>query len=78
MLRRSAGRPPRLPPRPLLCIACSFGSGIGRSLLTVVSAVAVDFLALGCGVATLGWGVANRLLRRKNQHSHAVEQGVEW
>lgn len=57
---------------------CRFGSGVGRSLLTIVSAVAVDFLALGCLIATLGWGVANRLLRRKMQHSHAVEQSVEW
>ncbi len=51
---------------------------MGRSLLFIVSAVAVDFLALGCGVATLGWGLSNRALRRKAQHSHAVEQSVEW
>lgn len=58
------------------CLA--FGNGVGRSLLFIVSAVAVDFLALGCGVATLGWGLSNRALRRKAQHSHAVEQSVEW
>lgn len=56
----------------------SFGNGVGRSLLFIVSAVAVDFLALGCGFATLGWGLSNRALRRKAQHSHAVEQSVEW
>lgn len=63
---------------PFLCPPSSFGSGVGRSLLFIVSAVAVDFLALGCGVATLGWGLCNKALRRKAQHSHAVEQSVEW
>jgi len=63
---------------PLVPAPCRFGSGIGRSLLFIVSAVAIDFLALGCLVASLGWGLSNRLLRRKNQHSHAVEQSVEW
>lgn len=67
---------PPICPRPAVC--CSFGSGVGRSLLTIVTAVAVDFLALGCLVASLGWGLSNRVLRRKTQHSHAVEQSVEW
>lgn len=58
------------------CLA--FGNGIGRSLLFIVSAVAVNFVGLGCLVATLGWGLSNRVLRRKTQHSHAVEQSVEW
>ena len=55
-----------------------FGHGIGFSLLTILSTVAVDFLAVGAGIATGGWALSNRFLRRKNQHSHAVEQSVEW
>ena len=51
---------------------------MGRSLLTIVSAVAVDFLAVGAAIATAGWALSNRFLRRQNQHSHAVEQSVEW
>ncbi|PRW20867.1 unc-50-like protein [Chlorella sorokiniana] len=58
------------------CLA--FGHGVGRSLLTILSVVAIDFLAVGAGIATAGWAVSNRFLRRKSQHSHAVEQSVEW
>lgn len=56
----------------------SFSHSFGRSLLTIVSAVAVDFLAVGAAIATAGWALSNRFLHRKNQHSHAVEQSVEW
>jgi hypothetical protein len=56
----------------------SFSHSFGRSLLTIVSAVVVDFLAVGAAIATAGWALSNRFLRRKNQHSHAVEQSVEW
>ena len=58
------------------CLA--FSHSLGRSLLTILSAVALDYLAAGCLVATAGWALANRFLRRTNQHSHAVEQSVEW
>lgn len=72
-----------LPPVPTaaLLVACPplrFGHGFGRSLLTILSVVAIDFLAVGAGIATAGWAVSNRFLRRKSQHSHAVEQSVEW
>ena len=66
------------PPPPFCLPACSFGHGFGRSLLTILSAVGVDFLGLGCLIATAGWALSNRFLRRTNQHSHAVEQSVEW
>lgn len=61
-----------------LPMLCRFSHSFGRSVLTVVSAVAVDFLAIGAVIATLGWGLSNKFLRRQNQHSHAVEQSVEW
>lgn len=57
---------------------CRFGHGFGRSLLTILSAVFIDFLGFGCAIATAGWALSNRLLRRTAQHSHAVEQSVEW
>ena len=63
---------------PCCPLPCRFGHGFGRSLLTILSVVAIDFLAVGAGIATAGWAVSNRFLRRKSQHSHAVEQSVEW
>ncbi|EFN56073.1 hypothetical protein CHLNCDRAFT_22928 [Chlorella variabilis] len=61
-----------------LAYCLAFSHSVGRSLLTIVSAVAVDFLAVGAAIATAGWALSNRFLRRQNQHSHAVEQSVEW
>lgn len=63
---------------PSTTLLCRFSHSFGRSVLTVVSAVAVDFLAIGAVIATVGWVLSNKLLRRQNQHSHAVEQSVEW
>lgn len=77
----SPGSSPVIARGPASCTplsARSFGHGFGRCLLTILSAVFVDFLGVGCGVATAGWALSNRLLRRKSQHSHAVEQSVEW
>mmetsp|Transcript_39010 Transcript_39010/g.69889 ORF Transcript_39010/g.69889 Transcript_39010/m.69889 type:complete len:255 (-) Transcript_39010:145-909(-) len=56
----------------------TFGDGIGHSLLTVLSAVVVDFLLIGCLIATACWFISNRFLRKRQTHSHAVEQHVEW
>ena len=47
-------------------------------MATILSAVFVDFLLIGCAIATVTWGIANRFLRRRSMHSHAVEQSVEW
>mmetsp|Transcript_17761 Transcript_17761/g.33952 ORF Transcript_17761/g.33952 Transcript_17761/m.33952 type:complete len:253 (+) Transcript_17761:306-1064(+) len=58
------------------CIA--FGHSLSHSLLTIVSAVVVDFLLLGAVLATAGWLLANKYLRENGSHSHAVEQRVEW
>mmetsp|Transcript_12831 Transcript_12831/g.42345 ORF Transcript_12831/g.42345 Transcript_12831/m.42345 type:complete len:255 (-) Transcript_12831:1013-1777(-) len=59
------------------CIA--FGSSLAHSVLTVVSAVLVDYLLFGAVLATAGWLLANRYLRTASGgHSHAVEQQVEW
>lgn len=41
---------------PLLLFASyRYGDSLWHSLLTVLSAVVVDFLLLGCAVATAGW-----------------------
>mmetsp|Transcript_39314 Transcript_39314/g.47624 ORF Transcript_39314/g.47624 Transcript_39314/m.47624 type:complete len:250 (-) Transcript_39314:889-1638(-) len=58
------------------CIA--FGNSFSHSVLTVISAVLIDFLLLGAILATAGWLLANRYLRDTAGHSHAVEQRVEW
>lgn len=58
------------------CIA--FGSSFSHSILTIISAVLVDFLGLGAVLATAGWLLANKYLREMGGHSHAVEQRVEW
>jgi len=55
----------------------TFGDSISHSILTVLSAVVVDFLLLGFAIATAGWFVANHFLRKKPQ-LHQVEQHVEW
>ncbi|MEW5315733.1 MAG: hypothetical protein WDW38_007140 [Sanguina aurantia] len=56
----------------------TYGDSLWHSLLTVLSAVVVDFLLLGCAVATAGWLISNRFLRKRNLHHHQVEQHVEW
>eukprot|EP00887_Chlorella_sp_A99_P007806 scaffold20.g7806.t1 len=55
-----------------------FSHSLGRALVACVSSVLVDFLGVGCAVATACWLIANRFLLRKQLHSHAVEQSVEW
>lgn len=55
-----------------------FGNGFASSVGTTLYAVVVDFLLVGAVIATLGWGVSNKFLRRKNLPSHTVEQHVEW
>mmetsp|Transcript_3834 Transcript_3834/g.10865 ORF Transcript_3834/g.10865 Transcript_3834/m.10865 type:complete len:254 (+) Transcript_3834:316-1077(+) len=67
----------------LVAIAASaycvtFGDGFWHSLLTVISTVVIDFLLIGCIVATVCWFIANKFLRKRQLHSHAVEQDVEW
>jgi hypothetical protein len=46
-------------------------------LITVLSAVLIDFLGLGLVIATAGWFISNHFLRKKSQ-PHQVEQHVEW
>ncbi|XRB08206.1 UNC-50 [Pycnococcus provasolii] len=60
------------------CIA--FGYSVWHSLLTVLSAVVVDFLLLGVAIGTAGWLLSNKYLRASvpGGHAHAVEQHVEW
>lgn len=55
----------------------TFGDTLWHSFLTILSAVVIDFLALGCAMATACWMISNRFLRKKLQ-SHQVEQHVEW
>lgn len=69
----------------LLTVAASaycvtYGKGVAFSVLTVLSALCVDYLLLGAVLATAGWFLANRYLRVHSAHSHAhaVEQAVEW
>eukprot|EP00879_Flechtneria_rotunda_P032516 GHRR01035733.1.p1 GENE.GHRR01035733.1~~GHRR01035733.1.p1 ORF type:complete len:176 (+),score=30.00 GHRR01035733.1:30-530(+) len=56
----------------------TFGDNLWHSLLTIVSAVVVDCLLLGIAIATAGWLIANRFLRKKNLPQHQVEQHLEW
>lgn len=56
----------------------TFGHGLWRSVWAVLSAVVLDFLLVGMAIATAGWVLANRFLKRRAQHQHAVEQHVEW
>ncbi|CAG9461896.1 unnamed protein product [Pedinophyceae sp. YPF-701] len=58
------------------CLA--FSSSFLASIWLVASAVTVDFLGLGCVVATVGWYTANRYLKRRAPHKHAVDSSVEW
>ncbi|KAL6760234.1 UNC-50 family protein [Haematococcus lacustris] len=55
----------------------TYGDTVWHSLLTILSAVLVDFIALGCAVATACWMLANTfLLKRPGQHQ--TDQQVEW
>eukprot|EP00878_Enallax_costatus_P030192 GHUV01032853.1.p1 GENE.GHUV01032853.1~~GHUV01032853.1.p1 ORF type:complete len:305 (+),score=40.77 GHUV01032853.1:411-1325(+) len=56
----------------------TFGDNLWHSLLTILSAVVVDCLLLGIAIATAGWFIANRFLRKKNLPQHQVEQHLEW
>ncbi|KAK9832824.1 hypothetical protein WJX81_004711 [Elliptochloris bilobata] len=56
----------------------TFSDGLWHSVLTVLSAVVVDFLLIGMAIATAGWFLANKFLRKRTLHSHAIEQHVEW
>ena len=39
-----------------MCLCrCSFSSSAWQSLFTILSAVFVDFLAIGLAIATVGW-----------------------
>ena len=58
---------------------CLFYSrSLGQAAYAVTRSVLVDFLGVGAGVATAYWYVANRYMREGVNHSHAVEQRVEW
>lgn len=37
------------------CAICRFGHELWHSLITILSAVVIDFLLVGCGIATAGW-----------------------
>ncbi len=39
----------------LFIVCCRFSHSWGRSIIFVLSSVFVDFLAVGCLVATIGW-----------------------
>eukprot|EP00898_Chlorokybus_atmophyticus_P003537 jgi/Chlat1/4184/Chrsp27S04281 len=59
------------------CLA--FGDSFAHSVLTIISAVCVDFLLIGILLATACWALANWYLRAlPAASSHAVEQRVEW
>ena len=58
---------------------CLFYSrSLGQAAYAVLRSVLVDFLGVGAGVATAYWHVTNRYMREGVNHSHAVEQRVEW
>merc|ERR1712087_240319 len=55
-----------------------FEASVGKSIYTILAAVAVDFILLGVGISSVCWYLANTYLRSKGSHSHTVEQRVEW
>ncbi|KAG2492622.1 hypothetical protein HYH03_009038 [Edaphochlamys debaryana] len=61
-----------------LAYCVTFGDTVAHTLVTMLSAVLVDFLLLGVAVATACWVITNRFLRKRNLHHHQVEQHVEW
>jgi hypothetical protein len=62
-----------------LCIApkTAFGDSFWHSVLTILSAVVVDYIFFGVIIATACWLIANKFMRKKI-HQHHVEQHVEW
>jgi len=56
----------------------TFGDSLWHSTVTILSAVLVDYVLLGFAVATAGWLISNKFLRKRNLHHHQVEQHVEW
>lgn len=56
----------------------TFGHGLWSSMYSIASAVLLDYLLLGSAIATLGWLVGNRFLRKRSIHQHTTEQPVEW
>ncbi|KAK9809583.1 hypothetical protein WJX73_004253 [Symbiochloris irregularis] len=55
----------------------TFSGSLWHSVVTVLSAILLDFLLIGWAIATAGWFLANRFLRKKGS-VHMVEQHVEW
>lgn len=56
----------------------TYGDGFWSSMYAIASAVVLDYLLVGFAIATLGWLVSNRFLRKVSMHQHATEQPVEW
>lgn len=56
----------------------TYGHSLWHSLLSIVSAVVVDFLLIGLAISSACWFIANRFLRKRNLPHHQVEQHVEW
>lgn len=54
------------------------GTSFLDSIYTIISAVLIDFLILGALIATAFWFISNRFLLKRNMHSHAIDQTVEW
>jgi len=61
-----------------LSYCITFGNFGAHAVLTLVSAVVVDYLLIGIVFSTACWLISNRFLRRKPAHPHQVEQYVEW
>ncbi|GBF95508.1 hypothetical protein Rsub_07858 [Raphidocelis subcapitata] len=56
----------------------TFSRSLWHSMLSVLSAVVVDFLLIGLATSSTCWFIANRFLRKRNLPHHQVEQHVEW
>ena len=56
----------------------TFGRGFGKSVWIVVYVWLVDFVAIGATIATAGWLLSNRVLRKRSLPAHVTEQFVEW
>lgn len=61
-----------------IAYCATFGHSLWHAAWTVVSALVVDYLLIGFTVATAGWFISNRFLKKKAVHHHQVEQQVEW
>jgi len=57
-----------------------FAKSFGRVVPLVISSVLVDYLALGCGIATACFLVANTIIHRRSPHPHstAADHSIEW